>query len=46
MNKIKNHPGFMPFGHSNVKSTKEETQSKKDKSDSAKEKASDAQKGE
>lgn len=31
MNKIKNHPGFMPFCSSNVKSDTSDTQSEKDK---------------
>ena len=31
MNKIKNHPGFMPFGWSNKQTSDSDTQSEKDK---------------
>lgn len=29
--KIKNHPGFMPFGHANVSGVKENTQTSEDR---------------
>lgn len=45
MNKIKNHPGFMPFGCKNVKGNTEETQSERDVKISEKETASDSGKG-
>ncbi|MGL5715931.1 MAG: hypothetical protein ACRCX2_23145 [Paraclostridium sp.] len=45
MNKIKNHPGFMPFGHANVKGgDTTDTQSAKDKEKSVKEESSDSSK--
>lgn len=45
MNKIKNHPGFMPFGHANTRVKDEDTQSSRDKEISHKEESSDASKG-
>ncbi len=44
MNKIKNHPGFMPFGCSNVKSDTSDTQSVREKKISKQEIASDKSK--
>ena len=41
MNKVKGHPGFMPFGCANVKSDTSDTQSKKDQEISEKETKSD-----
>ena len=42
MNKLKGHPGFMPFGCANVKSDTSDTQSEREKKVSAKETGSDA----
>lgn len=42
MNKIKNHPGFMPFGHRNVKSDTSNTQSVKEKEVTVKSKSADS----
>lgn len=42
INKIKNHPGFMPFGSVNVKTTNENTQSEKDKEKSNEENTKDS----
>lgn len=44
INKIKGHPGFMPFGCSNVKSGTSDTQSSREKKISAQEIASDKSK--
>lgn len=44
MDKIKNHPGFLPFGCTNVKSDVSDTQSAKEKKISKQEKASDSSK--
>lgn len=44
MNKIKDHPGFLPFGHANVKSNTSDTQSTREKQISKKEIASDSAK--
>lgn len=41
INKIKNHPGFMPFGCTNVKSDTSDTQSSREKKISKQEIASD-----
>jgi hypothetical protein len=42
MSKIKNHPGFMPFGSRNVSSDISDTQSEKDKTQTAEEIRNDA----
>lgn len=44
MNQIKNHPGFMPFGCSGVKSSTEQTQFEREQEKSQAEKASDSAK--
>lgn len=45
MNKIKNHPGFMPFGCSNVKSDTSDTQSARDKERANEQEKADESKG-
>lgn len=42
MSKIKGHPGFMPFGHVNVKINKSETQSGKEEAKSQKDNLADS----
>lgn len=45
MNKVKGHPGFMPFGCANVKTNSSDTQSEKDKERAAKQEIADSAKG-
>lgn len=45
MNKVKNHPAFMAFWGSNVKSDTSDTQSKRDEAQAVKEQASDSKLG-
>lgn len=45
LGKVKNHPGFMPFGCRNVKSDVEKKQFEKEKEKDMKDSASDSQVG-
>lgn len=45
MNKIKSHPGFMPFGCGNVKTDTADTQSEKDKQRAESQDNADSTKG-